>query len=65
MKKAISLHPESVPGIIQDLLTGEMTNFSCHKTVNHPKHGGTWVEGEGEDGEEVYQAGNEKQCAGS
>ncbi|MCY1515849.1 hypothetical protein D9M68_504510 [compost metagenome] len=54
-----------MPGIIQDLLTGETTSFSCHKTVYHPKHGGTWVEGEAEDGEGVYQAGSEKQCAGS
>jgi hypothetical protein len=62
--KAIDLHPERVPGIVKDLLTGEATSFSCHKTVHNRKTGGTWTEDE--DGNEVYeQSGNEKQCAGS
>jgi len=62
--KAIELHPERVPDIVNDLLTGESTGFSCHKTVYHKKTGGKWVEDE--NGEEHYeQSGNEKQCAGS
>lgn len=61
--KAIDLHPDRVPGIIQDLLTGEASSFMCHKTVYNPKTGGTHVEA---DDEAVYlQSGNEQQCAGS
>lgn len=59
----IELSPGRVEGIIDDLVTGRSSSFSCHKTV-HSKHGGEWAEGE--DGEEVYKSsGNEKQCAGS
>lgn len=63
-EKAIQLHPSRVPGIVNELLTGEATSFSCHKTVYHPKTGGTVIEDE--DGNEHYQSsGLEKQCAGS
>lgn len=56
--KAIRLHPERVPGIINDLISGKSSSFSCHKTC-----GGEWQEGEEED---VYiPGGKELQCAGS
>ena len=62
--KAIQLNEGRVNGIISELLTGESTSFSCHKTVHHPKTGGKWVENE--DGEESYQqSGKEQQCAGA
>lgn len=61
--KAIKLSPHRRDGIIQDLIDGTNTGFSCHKSV-YSKVGGEWVEGE--DGEEVYrQSGKELQCAGA
>lgn len=57
--KAISLHPERVPGIIEDLLSGRATGFSCHKTLNGE-------EVETDDGEYHYQRGGaELECAGA
>lgn len=57
--KAISLHPERVPGIINQLLSGEASGFSCHKTC-----GGEYQENE--EGDDVYiPGGKELQCAGS
>ncbi len=62
--KAIQLHEDRVPGIIESLLDESATGFSCHKTVHHSKTGGDWVENE--DGEEVYEnSGKEQQCAGA
>lgn len=59
----IELQEGRVEGIIQELISGESSSFSCHKTV-HCKTGGEWVEGE--DGEEHYQqSGKEQQCAGA
>lgn len=62
--KAISLAPGRRDGIIADLLSGETTGFSCHKTVYHPKTGGRWEVTE--DGEGKYiPSNNEQQCAGA
>lgn len=59
----IELQEGRVEGIIQELVDGVTTGFSCHKSV-YSKVGGEWVEGE--DGEEVYkQSGKELQCAGA
>lgn len=63
---AIELHPNRVPGIVNELLSGESTGFSCHKTVYSKKTGGQWVEDpDAEDGERYEQSGQEKQCAGA
>lgn len=35
--KAIRLHPDRVPSIIEDLLSGRSTGFSCHKTLGPPE----------------------------
>lgn len=43
--KAIKLSPHRRDGIIQDLIDGTSTGFSCHKSV-YSKVGGEWVEGE-------------------
>lgn len=56
--KAIQLHPERVPGIIEGLLSGRDSSFSCHKTCN-----GSWQEDEEDD--RYVPGGKELQCAGS
>lgn len=62
--KAIELSNGRREGIIAELVSGETTGFSCHKTAYHPKTGGEWVEDE--NGEETYkQSGREQQCAGA
>ena len=61
--QAIQLSPGRVPGIVEELLSGESSSFMCHKTVYGNK-GGTvsWDE----EGNEVYtQSGHEQQCVGS
>lgn len=58
--KAISLHPERVPGIISSLISGEASSFSCHKTTN-----GHWEEAEDSDDDTYVPGGKELQCAGS
>lgn len=63
--KAIQLDPARVPGIINDLVTGEASSFSCHKTVYHSKTGGRWVDDDSDEGGHYEQSGLEKQCAGS
>lgn len=35
--KAISLREGRVPGIVEDLLTGRSSSFSCHKTLKGGK----------------------------
>lgn len=63
--KAIKLHPDRVPGIIEDLLAGKASSFSCHKSV-YSKNGGRWVDDpDSEEGERYEASGNELQCAGS
>lgn len=57
--KAIRLHPDRVPSIIEDLLSGKTTGFSCHKTL-----AGEYIEDD--EGDERYVAGDgELQCAGA
>lgn len=57
---AIDLEPGRLQGIIDDLLGNDMSTFQCHKTVHHPKTGGTWTD----DGD--YEAsGKECMCAGA
>lgn len=58
--KAIRLHPERVPSILEDLLSGRSTGFACHKTLD-----GHYEE-DGDDGEDRYiPGGGEQQCAGA
>ncbi len=62
---AINLAPGRVKGIIDGLVNGPDTGFSCHKSV-YSKLSGHWVDDpDSEDGERYQQSGNEKQCAGS
>ncbi|ATW58060.1 hypothetical protein CNR34_00127 [Pseudomonas phage nickie] len=59
--KAIRLQRGRRDGIIEDLLDGSVTGFSCHKTV-HSKTGGEWDE----DGDGSYiPSGRELECAGA
>lgn len=56
--KAIRLHPERVPSILEDLLSGRSTGFACHKTLD-----GHYEE---DDEESRYVPGQtEQQCAGA
>lgn len=61
-EKAIKLHPERVPGIINDLLTRESTGFACHKTL-----GGHYEESDDPDCDEgrYVPGGKDLQCAGA
>lgn len=54
--KAIRLHPDRVPGILEGLLTGEHTGFACHKTL-----AGEYDE----EGEKYTPGRDEQQCAGA
>lgn len=57
--KAINLQPGRVEGIIDDLLRGVTTGFSCHKTLNGE-------EIEDDEGNVIYQrGGKELECAGA
>lgn len=57
---AIELRPGRLQGIIDGLVNDDMSNFQCHKTVHHPKTGGSWSEEGG------YKAsGKECMCAGA
>lgn len=58
--KAIDLHPDRVPGIINDLISGEASSFSCHKTTS-----GEWQESEDAEDDVYVPGGKELQCAGS
>ncbi|UKL15026.1 hypothetical protein hairong_122 [Pseudomonas phage hairong] len=58
--KAIDLRPGRVTGIINSLIVGHASGFSCHKTT----HKGEYVETD--DGEEIYvPSGSELECAGA
>lgn len=59
--RAIQLNEGRRDGIIEELLDGTASGFSCHKTV-HCKTGGTW-----DDDEEgsYIPSGRELQCAGA
>jgi hypothetical protein len=62
-KGAIELHPDRLPGIINDLMQDDFSTFQCHKTV-HSAKGGEWAENE--DGESTYlPSGHESMCAGA
>lgn len=58
--RAIKLRADRVPGIIEDLLSGRSTGFTCHKTLSGH------YEGDEDDDEARYVPGDgELQCAGA
>jgi len=57
--KAIRLSSDRVPSIIEDLLSGETTGFTCHKTLK-----GQYQESDDDYGEVYVPGENEQQCAG-
>lgn len=59
---AIELAPGRVEGILQELITGESSGFTCHKTV-YAKTGGHWEDTD--DGERYVRSGRECECVGA